>query len=242
MTKKIIVLKTGDTFLDIQTQMGDFEDWIITGMGVDNHIVQVVDLPRGKSLPPVESCKGIVIAGSHAMVTEELSWSMDIEKWIPQCIQSHIPVLGICYGHQLLAKAMGGKVAFHPQGIEIGTVCVEMVKSGFPDPLFNGIQGSFFTHVCHSQTVTTLPENAVCLAGNEHEPNHAFKIGSSAWGVQFHPEYNESIMKAYVENMKESIDKLDTDKSGIDAASILYQIQETPIAWKILNRFGKLVS
>ncbi len=235
--KKIIVLKTGDTFLDIQTRLDDFEDWIIKGMEVDRHLIQVVDLPRGESLPQVKSCKGIVIAGSHAMVTEERSWSVDIEKWIPRCIQAKTPVLGICYGHQLLAKAMGGKVDFHPQGIEIGTVSIEMVDNDSSDPIFRGIQGPFLAHVCHSQTVTKLPEKAICIARNEYESTHAFKIGSSAWGVQFHPEYDEHIMHAYSQSMASSI-----EKSEQDMTSILGQIQPTPIALKILNRFGKLVS
>ncbi len=237
MMKKIIVIKTGDTFLDIQARLGDFEDWIIKGMGVDGHLVQVVDLPRGESLPHVKSCKGIVIAGSHAMVTGELSWSIDIEKWLPQCVQAKIPVLGICYGHQLLAKAMGGKVDFHPQGIEIGTVSIEMVDNDSSDPIFNGIQGPFLAHVCHSQTVTKLPETAICIAKNEYESTHAFKIGSSAWGVQFHPEYDERIMRAYTQNMAPSI-----EASEQDATSILDHIQPTPMALKMLNRFGKLVS
>ncbi len=236
MMKKIIVIKTGDTFLDIQTQMGDFEDWIITGMGVDKHLVQVVDVPRGDSLPSSRSCKGVVIAGSHAMVTEELSWSMDIERWIPECIQSNIPVLGICYGHQLLAKAMGGKVDFHSQGIEIGTTRIGIKEAGSSDPLFKGIQEPFLAHVCHSQTITRLPEAAICIAANGYESTHAFKIGSSAWGVQFHPEYNEDIMNAYVQNMKSGIAGSDSDIS-----KILNQIEPTPSALKILNRFGELV-
>ncbi len=91
---------------------------------------------------------------------------------------------------------------------------------------------------------TLLPETAIRIATNGYESTHAFKIGSSAWGVQFHPEYTESIMKAYVVNMNESLnkDKSGTDKPGLDIASIILQVRETPIAWKILNRFGKLVS
>jgi len=198
--KKIIILKTGDTFIDIQAELGNFENWIIKGMGVNDDQFQIVDLPRGETLPRIESCKGVVIAGSHSMVTEELAWSVEIEKWIPECIQSDVPVLGICYGHQLLAKAMGGIVDFHPRGIEIGTVCIDIVGSDSSDPIFNGIQGSFLAHVCHSQTVVSLPENAICIAKNKYEPHHAFRIGSSAWGVQFHPEYDEHIMTAYVQN------------------------------------------
>ncbi len=171
------------------------------------------------------------------MVTEELAWSIDIEKWLPKCIQAKIPVLGICYGHQLLAKAMGGKVDFHPQGIEIGTVGIEMVDNDPSDPIFNGIQGSFSAHVCHSQTVTKLPGDAICIASNEYESTHAFKIGSSASGVQFHPEYDARIMRAYTQNMAPSI-----EGSGQDVTRILDQIQPTPIALKILNRFGKLIS
>ncbi len=233
--KKIIIIKAGDTFPAMAKKLGDFEDWIATGLCVNKEDVRVVDVPKGDKLPRVETCKSVVISGSHASVTENLSWSVVIEQWVPQLIRSDIPLLGICYGHQLIAKSMGGVVDFHTSGIEIGTTDIEMLDDKTPDPLFKNIPHSFKAHVCHSQTVTKLPDQAVRIAENSFEPNYAFRIGQSAWGVQFHPEFDDKIMAAYAENMKTSI-----NASGLILSETLDKIESTPIPVKILGRFGKL--
>ena len=234
--KKIIILKTGDTFPAMAKSLGDFEDWIFKGLGVGKDKIRVVDIPKGEALPVVETCKAVVISGSYAAVTQNLSWSVAIEKWIPKLIQSKIPILGICYGHQLLAKAMGGIVDFHAKGIEIGTAAIEIVEDGTQDPLFKGLPKTFKANVCHSQTVIRLPDHSVSMAKNSFEPNHAFRIGQSAWGVQFHPEFDDRIMAAYAENMEATI-----KESGLILSEILDKIEPTPIPLKILERFGKLV-
>jgi len=235
--KKIIILKAGDTFPAMAKSFGDFEDWIIKGLGIGKESTRVVDIPKGDLLPGVEKCKAVVISGSHANVTENLFWSVAIEQWIPHLIRSEIPLLGICFGHQLLARAMGGSVDFHAKGIEIGTTEIEILEDGMQDPLFKGLPKRFKAHVCHSQTVTRLPDQAVLIAQNSFEPNHGFRIGQSAWGVQFHPEFDSRIMAAYAENMKPKI-----EESGFILSEILDQIKPTPIAFEILERFGNLIA
>lgn len=234
MSPKLMIIKTGETFPGIVQTLGDFEDWIAQGLGKSSDI-QVVQAHHNQSLPDVKNIKGAVIAGSHAMVTQNLDWSLKIEAWIPGLIQAKIPLLGICYGHQLMARALGGGVGYHPDGIEIGTTQISCPDSQTNDPLFEDLPGQFKVHVCHSQTVKRLPESAEPIAHNRIEPHHAFRMGERAWGVQFHPEYNASIMKAYIENMTQVI----TD-SGQDPAMLLGRVEDTPVAAKILARFGVL--
>ena len=136
-----------------------------------------------------------------------------------------------------LAKAMGGKVDYHPEGIEIGTTEIECMRTGFLDPLFKGLPEKFDVHVCHSQSVVRLPRDAVLIAGNAFEPHHAFKIGAFAWGVQFHPEYNETIMKAYIAHMEPEV-----TSAGKTLQDAIDRVKPTPVGAKILKRFGRLVS
>lgn len=234
--KKTLIIKTGDTFPEISSELMDFEDWIARGLNIDPSAISVVDVPRGQHLPEPLEINGVVIAGSHAMVTQDLDWSVKIEKWLPGIVQAKIPVLGICYGHQLLAKAMGGKVAYHPGGLEIGTTGIQRTQDAEKDMLFKEAPDRFDVHVCHSQTVVDLPNGAVLLAANDFEPHHAFRIGAHAWGVQFHPEYDETIMSAYATSMEDNI-----TTSGQTLADILANISQTPVAAEILKRFGKLV-
>lgn len=233
--KKTIIIKTGNTFPEIACQLGDFETWIIKGLGKASSQIKIVDVLKGEPLPPPESCSSVIITGSHAMVTDRLDWSTAIEKWLPTIISSQIPMLGICYGHQLMAAAMGGTVTDHPQGIELGTVTVRIQDAARKDPLFGELGDSFKVHATHSQTVSKLPPGARLLAGNSFEPHHAFKIGKCAWGLQFHPEYDENIMTAYVREMERT-----HTVSHLDLQKILKQINATPVAAEILRRFSSL--
>lgn len=232
--QKTMIIKTGDTFPDIARSLGDFEDWIRKGMGLSADHIQVVDVARGQALPEKTACRRVVVTGSHAMVTDLLPWSLAVEAWVPDLIQAGVPVLGICYGHQLLARAMGGSVDYHAGGLEIGTVWIERTGAE-PDLLFQGMPERFAAHVCHSQTVVRLPEGAVKLAWNGFEPCHAFRIGSCAWGVQFHPEYDESIMRAYAVNLEAAI-----RGSGNSLPQVLDQVGPAVHAARILERFAAL--
>ncbi len=234
--KKYIIIKTGDTFDWIKKEIGDFEDWFIKVMGIDPALIRIVNVPKGDALPKPDEFKGVIITGSHAMITENPSWSMSIEKWLPQLIVSKIPVLGICYGHQLLARSMGGVVDYHPKGVEVGTPGIKCLAPASSDPLFKYMPKEFPAHVSHSQSVVQLPEGAVLLAENDFESHHAFRIGECAWGLQFHPEFDEQIMTMYARNMKKSI----TDANR-DLEDILSGIKPTPDASKILKRFVELV-
>lgn len=169
-------------------QFGDFDDWTITALGAVDVGIDIVDAERCDDLPVAEECAGVVITGSRSMVTDNLPWSVNLEEWIPSLLEVGTPFFGICYGHQLLARAAGGRAGFHPQGREIGTLSVHLLPDCSGDPLFGSLPQSFLVHATHLQTVLTLPKGATRLAANAHEPNHAFRIGNWAWGVQFHPE------------------------------------------------------
>jgi GMP synthase (glutamine-hydrolysing) len=229
----ILIVKTGDTFADLIGSYGDFEDWIRQGLGIGDDQVRVVNAPAFEPLPEPGTFNGAVIAGSHAMVTQNLDWSLAVEAWLAPLVTAGIPVLGICYGHQLLAKAMGGKVGFHPGGLEIGTTPITLTADALSDPLLQGLPPVFNAHTCHSQTVLTLPPGAVHLAKNTHEPHHAFRLGHAAWGVQFHPEYTHAIMTGYIHNLSPVI-----QARGKDPVRAQKQVTETPEASQVLARFA----
>jgi GMP synthase (glutamine-hydrolysing) len=67
-----------------------------------------------------------VISGAHAMITDDLPWMLRLADWTRRVVTAQVPFLGICFGHQMLARAMGGKVDFHPRGREIGSVDIAL--------------------------------------------------------------------------------------------------------------------
>jgi GMP synthase (glutamine-hydrolysing) len=229
----LAIVKAGSTFERTRHSLGDFEDWTARFMGVSAKHIRVLDALSSAALPQdVEQFSGAVITGSHSMVSDRESWSVRLGRWVGRLIAKEIPVLGICYGHQLLAHVLGGEVNYHPKGLEIGTVEIVLSDEGSKDVLLGSLPKCFYGHVTHSQTVLELPAGAVNLAGNDFEPHHAFRVGNCAWGVQFHPEYSREVMASYIDEQAESL-----RQRGRDAAAIRAAVRETPEANGLLRRF-----
>lgn len=230
--ERLYIIKTGTTFPATEKRLGDFDQWTEKAIGPVDIGIEIVDAEHGDSLPKEEECAGVVITGSHSMVTENMPWSVKLEKWIKLLLNAQVPIFGICYGHQLLAQAAGGRVDFHPQGKEIGTVSIRLLQSCSSDPIFQALPTPFLAHVTHSQTVLDLPKAAIRLATNAHEPNHAFRLGECAWGVQFHPEYDVSIMRSYIQEQSDELESV-----GVEISQLMHAVSETPVAAQTLRIF-----
>ena len=128
------------------------------------------------------------------------------------------PVLGICLGSQLLARALGGTVARAPKP-ELGFYRVKMfvkqLSDAFSDALFAGVPDSFVALHWHFDAFT-LPPGAVPLAASTLTPLQAFRHGSNAWGLQFHIEMNADLLRAFV-----SGGAADLASAGVDPEALL---------------------
>jgi GMP synthase (glutamine-hydrolysing) len=234
--KKLIIIKAGSTFPALRQKLGDFEDWISHEMGSSNAAITVVNAMEGEALPPFDTLSGVIITGSPAMVTDKDAWMQVLIAWIPQVVERNIPLLGICFGHQLLAEAMGGHADYHPNGREMGTVSIQLTPEGKQDKLLGALPDDFLAHTTHAQTVIKLPANALRLAENSFEIHHAVRLGDSAWGVQFHPEFSAEIMRAYVSEQTPSL-----LKEGHNVEELTAAVCHTDAANSLLKRFMTIV-
>ena len=234
--KPLYIIKTGSTFPDTLKHYGDFDQWILAAMGPEGRGTLVADAQNEAPLPEPERCAGIIITGSHSMVTDTAPWQVRLEEWVKRILAAGVPVFGLCYGHQLLARAAGGEAGFHPAGREVGTVRIRGLDACGTDPLFSAMPASFPAHATHAQTVLTLPPGAVCLAENSHDPHHAFRVGENAWGVQFHPEFNEAIMTEYILKRR-----ADLAAGGLDPDRLVRTVCPTPESAGLLPAFAALV-
>jgi len=150
MKKALIILKTGSAYREYRRVAGDFEDWIVSRLGQMDRELHVVDVTRGENLPNHHEISGVIITGSHAMVTEHRAWSERSADWLAEAVEDNLAILGICYGHQLLAYALGGKVGKNPFGLELGTVTIELNDGAENDSLFSSFPRQFFAHVSHA--------------------------------------------------------------------------------------------
>jgi GMP synthase (glutamine-hydrolysing) len=232
----LLVIKSGTTLASIAARRRDYDTWIITGTGFAVSDVQVVNVFQNEALPPPNSVQGVVLSGSSAMVTDREPWSERTAEWIRELVSLERPLLGICYGHQLLAQAMGGRVDYNPRGRHIGTVDVTLRATVKDDRLFDVFQSPMHVPVCHRQCVLELPPGATWLAEAAMDPHHAFRIGARAWGVQFHPEFDAGVVRSYIDVRRDEL-----AKEGLDAGAIWENAIDSADGTLLLRRFAEIV-
>lgn len=230
--KALFIIKAGATFPAIAETHGDFDFWIKSKIVGCKFPIHVIEAYKNETLPLAEQCVGVVITGSHAMVTDNDDWSERTIDWVSHIVKEQVPFLGICYGHHLLAKSFGGVVGDLPTGIEIGSIHINQSQAARDDLLFSGLPRSFAVHATHYQTILEPPVNSVALATSSHDNYQAIRIGACAWGVQFHPEFSSEIMMAYVENQNSQLLEL-----GIDVAYIKQNVKSCKSSARILEIF-----
>lgn len=235
--RRVLIVKAGDTLPAIREARGDFEDWIAAGMGLARDAVDVVDVPRGGALPAAAAPAGVVVTGSSAMVTDREEWSERTGRWLREVLRAGTPLLGICYGHQLLADVLGGVVGDNPRGREIGSVRLELRPEAAADPLLRVLAAGDPVHATHVQSVLALPPGARALAASKGDPVQAFAVGRCAWGVQFHPEFDADVIRGYLDGRREQI-----AAEGLDAGALREDVRDAPGGPRLLRRFAALLA
>jgi GMP synthase (glutamine-hydrolysing) len=232
--KRLIIVKTGGKIASLDRVGGDYEDWIARGLGETTYPIAVVDVARGEPLPELSAVAAIVITGSASMVTERASWMEQSAAWLRQAVAEQVPLLGICFGHQLLAYALGGEVGYNPRGVEVGTATIRLCAEAQRDPLFKGVPGEFPAQVSHRQSVLRLPAGARLLATSDKELHQAFAVGACAWGIQFHPEFDARVICYFIEHYRQRL-----LEEGDSAERLLAGVAESPHSASLLERFAR---
>jgi GMP synthase (glutamine-hydrolysing) len=235
MDRYHLIIKTGTKLPSLAMVAGDYEDWMAHIAGWNSGDYRVVAVYLAEQLPAPEEVKSILITGAGAMVTDNFPWINASAEWLARAVKNQIPTLGICFGHQLLAQALGGRVDYNPNGVEVGTVPIQLTEAASGDSLFNNLSGNFRANVSHMQSALELPIGAIRLAYSEREHVHAFRYGEHTWGVQFHPEFDAEIINHYIRNYKAQL-----QQDGQDINALLATSTDTPESLALLKRFAQL--
>src|SRR5205085_7719730 len=181
---RLLIVQTGTTHLH-----GDYPAWFSRALGVESPVVRAHQgEPLQAGLDRVRP-QGIIVTGSPLSVTERAPWMLELGEDLLRAGARGTPVLGVCFGHQLLARAAGGDVVENPRGREIGTVRVQLTEAGRRDVLFAWASAAEIeVQATHVDAVDPLPPGTTVLASNENTAAQAYRLSETVAGVQFHPE------------------------------------------------------
>jgi GMP synthase (glutamine-hydrolysing) len=175
---------------------GVSEDLGLLQPSLDEHgiTVEFADLDRSPAaLPDLAGASGLVFMGGTMSVNDDLPFLATEMSAIQRAVAARQPVLGICLGAQLIAKALGARVYRNPVK-EIGWFDVHWTDAARHDLLFAGLDGSETFLQWHNDTFE-LPDGATHLAWSEQCSHQAFRAGANVYGLQFHLEANPAIIR-----------------------------------------------
>jgi GMP synthase (glutamine-hydrolysing) len=232
-TKPLLILFTGTTVPLVKERHGDFDSHFRAAIGdawqgewatLDSRDVAV-------PLPSPKDVAGVIVTGSSSSVTDRLNepWMPRLEGWLRDTVQQQVPLLGVCFGHQILASALGGEVRKNPVGRAIGS---RVVRKLVDDPLLEGLPSSFDVNVSHRDHVAVPPAGATKLITADHDDLHAFSAGPVARAVQFHPEFSDQIVRGYIEQRMEIL-----RDEGFDPEKLHRDVVDVPHARQLLRNF-----
>lgn len=170
----------------------------------------------------------VIVTGSPLSVIDRLPWMELASERLRELVRGEVPLLGICFGHQLLGYALGGRVALNPRGREMGTVGF---ANSVSDPVL-GEPGSWLVNTTHLDSVVQLPPGAEVLGATQLEPYAAVRFGRCAWGVQFHPEIDGAVMQEYIAARREPL-----VTEGFDVSALERAAGDAPQARGLIERF-----
>ena len=194
--KEILIIDCGPSLSDVTKHYGVAPEWIMESLKNKDCNFTLVKPYVGENVQ-ISNADAWIITGSPRSVYDADDWMVDIERELKNIQSSKIPVLGICFGHQLLAKCFGGIVELNPKGWELGAYPVQFTDAGKKSQIFSGMDDNAIVYESHQDSVIVLPEMAIELARN-NKGNQAFKIHVNFYGVQFHPEFSWEVIKMYV--------------------------------------------
>jgi GMP synthase-like glutamine amidotransferase len=192
-------------FLEIS---GDYEDMFrrLFAGRVDVEVVSY-DAIEGRLPSDPSECDAWLTTGSRHSVNDDAQWIRELEDFVRQVARTEVPFIGICFGHQLIAKALGGSVARSENGWGVGLQEVE-VKGDL------GLGDSYRILTSYQDQVETLPPGGEILGWNEHCPVSMMAVGKMI-GIQGHPEFESAYSAALMEARRGTIIPEDTADAGI---------------------------
>ncbi|WP_426754108.1 glutamine amidotransferase [Myxococcus sp. Y35] len=239
--KNVLLLKAGDAAASVRVSVGDYDRWFLQTIGLSGYRFDIVPVHRGAPLPTsADRYDAVMMTGSPLSVTALAPWMERAAEFMVEAGERGTPVLGVCFGQQLLARAYGGRVSRNPEGRETGSIQVTLTEAGRQDPLFDGVPERFTAQATHEDIVSQVPGGAQVLAGNANTAAQALAFRPNVRGVQFHPEAGVDAMRAVIEARREGLEQAAVARGaapGEHVRQLLAGLTPSPAGRRILLNF-----
>ena len=229
MSNKILLVELGTPVAPILAERGPYRHWFSALCEPFEAEFHAWDA-QTESQPPEGDWDAILLTGSASSVHEEAPWSVNAGRWAAAQVRRGKPVLGICYGHQLLAHSLGGRSGPNPKGLDYG---VQRVRAQQSDLLFTGIEKEFEVIQVHGDVVLELPPDAHALASSDLTENEVIAFSPRARGVQFHPEFDAQTVRTVLDVRAELLEQ----RAPGFAQGVRARLHPVPDAPRILHNF-----
>ena len=180
---------------------------LFSAIGVENEMPDY-RVSQGVFPSSLDSCNAYLITGSPCSVYNDEPWIAELEDFVRRAYSQNKPLIGICFGHQMIAQALGGKVENSEQGWLLGLHDLELLSSTSdqsPKPWLTSEQSTYALYFVNHDQVTELPPDAEWLGKNERCPYAMYSIGNQVLSVQAHPEHPLSSIKIFTESLKSEL-------------------------------------
>lgn len=181
------------------------------GAAIDRYLLPKDGLPK-------DSGDLLIVMGGPMSVNDPDGWIAEETEFIRSALLAGKPVIGVCLGSQFMAKALGATVR-PGNALEIGMTPITLTPEAKHDPVFKTLPDSFDVFEWHGE-VFDLPDGCLPLAGSAIAPLQAFRYGTSAYGLLFHPEMEESGIDSLCRECAPDLIKARLTTQGVKAAAV----------------------
>ncbi|WP_270729509.1 type 1 glutamine amidotransferase [Shimia sp. Alg240-R146] len=175
---KIGILQTGHTPEELAEEFGEYSNLFQALFAGHDFTFETFNVVDGIFPESIQVAQGWLVTGSKHGAYEDHAWIPPLEDFIRACVTENVPLIGVCFGHQIIAQALGGKVEKYEGGWAVGRQTYD----------FAGTEIAL--NAWHQDQVTELPPGAVTLASNDFCAHAAVLYGDRALTVQAHPEFD----------------------------------------------------